>query len=270
MELLEHTPPIAIQTAIPQTKISNEKKKENELFSSSSQCGALKRNAYLQSYKRLLISYGLIGLGAGQVLSFLIGAVWPLTPILGALLGIAYAYKKTWKSIGDLTDWQIALLENKGTITPFNVNQVEPDSYDVVLGTNYTRLKLGGEEENIEAGEIIIQPNQCLLAHTAESFNFPNDLKGTLQGKSSWARLSLFVECAGLFDKGFKGTAVLELFNASPNPILLKEGDKIAQMSFHRTLPAAIPYGHPLRESHYQKQEGAQKSWLTKKKRIVK
>jgi deoxycytidine triphosphate deaminase len=230
----------------------------------------VRRNAYKSSYKLLLVSYGLTGLIAGQILSLLTTALWPITPILGAILGVGYAYKRVWKSLGDLTDWQIALLENKGVIEPFNINQVEPDSYDVLLGTNYTRLKKGGEEEYIDSPEIVIFPGECLLAHTLESFHFPEDLKGTLQGKSSWARLSLFVECAGLFDKGFKGTAVLELYNASPNPILLKKGDKIAQLSFHRTLPATIPYGSLLRESHYQKQEGAQTSWLTKKKRIVK
>lgn len=245
--------------------------KNNDLFPSDSISSEhVRRNAYRSSYKLLLVSYGLGGLVAGQMLSLLTSAIWPLTPLLGLILGVTYAYRKAWKSIGDLTDWQIALLEAKNTIVPFNINQIEPDSYDVLLGTSYTRIKKGGDEEHIISDEIVIQPNECLLAHTIESFNFPENLKGTLQGKSSWARLSLFVECAGLFDKGFKGTAVLELFNASPNPILLKKGDKIAQMSFHRTLAGTIPYGSLLRNSHYQKQEGAQISWLTKRERIVK
>jgi deoxycytidine triphosphate deaminase len=254
----------------PTQNLENSPQQDADIFNSQSEtCGVVRRNAYQSSYRLLLVRYSLGGLLSGQLLSLLTGAIWPLTPILGALLGLGYAYKKVWRSLGDLTDWQIALLENKGVVTPFNINQVEPDSYDVLLGTKYTRLKKGGQEEYVECDQIVIQPNECLLAHTIESFNFPEDLKGTLQGKSSWARLSLFVECAGLFDKGFKGTAVLELFNASPNPILLKKGDKIAQMSFHRTLPATIPYGSLLRQSHYQLQEGAKISWLTKKKRIV-
>jgi deoxycytidine triphosphate deaminase len=261
MEILEHTPPMPKKPNPPEREISQRKRDaEHEV----------KKNAYKSSYNLMLVNYGLIGLVAGQVLSLLTQASWPLTPILCILLGVAYAYKKVWKSTGDLTDWQIALLERENVIVPFNIEQIEPDSYDVLLGTNYTRVKKGGELESVSSPEIVIMPNECLLAHTIESFNFPKDLKGTLQGKSSWARLSLFVECAGLFDKGFKGTAVLELYNASPNPILLKAGDRIAQMSFHRTLPATIPYGSLLRESHYQKQQGAQTSWLTKHKRIVK
>jgi hypothetical protein len=39
-------------------------------------------------------------------------------------------------------------------------------------------------------------------------------------------------------------------------------------MSFHRSTPAALPYGHPSRDSHYQKQQGAQSSWLSKLNRI--
>lgn len=265
METLEH--PQKNEPITPDMPINNKSdfSEDNPMASET-----IRRNAYKSSYKLLLVTYGILGLVSGQVLCFIATASWPATPIVGLIVGLVLGYYKVWKSSGDLTDWQIALLEDKGIISPFCINQVEPDSYDVLLGENYTRLKKGGKEEHIKSDEIIIMPDECLLAHTVESFNFPDDLKGTLQGKSSWARLSLFVECAGLFDKGFKGTAVLELYNASTNPILLKKGDKIAQMSFHRTLPAAIPYGNLLRSSHYQEQQGAKISWLTKKKRIVK
>lgn len=252
MEILEQSPPMPLDSK----KLEESNKK-------------LKGQSYTNSYRNLLISYSLVGLILGQLLWLLSPSPLPLGPIIGLLLGLAYAYYQAHYSLGDLTDWQIALLEKEDIVSPFNIDQVEPDSYDVLLGNKYTRLKKGGVEETLEAQEIIIQPNECLLAHTIESFSLPKNIKGTLQGKSSWARLSLFVECAGLFDKGFKGTAVLELFNASPNPILLKYGDRIAQMSFHRTLPAAIPYGNKLRTNHYQGQQGAQSSWLTKRNRII-
>lgn len=252
MEILEQSPPIRLE--------------EKDLIESNKK---LKKQSYTNSYRSLLLSYSAVGLVIGLLSSLLSLSPWTLGPIVGLFLGLAYAYYQTHYSLGDLTDWQIALLEEKEVISPFNIAQIEPDSYDVLLGNKYTRLKKGGIEETLEAQEIIIQPNECLLAHTIESFSLPKDVKGTLQGKSSWARLSLFVECAGLFDKGFKGTAVLELFNASPNPILLKYGDRIAQMSFHRTLPASIPYGSKLRTNHYQGQQGAQSSWLTKRNRII-
>jgi len=228
------------------------------------------RAIYNSTWRIILLKWALVGATVGQVGSLLFSMPWPLTPLITIVGTLLLAYYKYRVSPGDLTDWQIAMLERENVITPFSISQIEPDSYDVLLGKSYTRLNKDGSEETWLADEVIIKPGECLLAHTIETFKFPANIKGILQGKSSWARLSLFVECAGLFDKGFEGTAVLELYNASPNPILLKEGDKIAQMSFHRTAPAAIPYGSPLRESHYQKQQGSKTSWLTKKERIVK
>jgi len=228
------------------------------------------REIYHSVWRNILFKSALIGFVAGQLTCLFFEMPWPLTPFVSLVIALALTYYKYMLSPSDLTDWQIAKLETTGIIRPFEITQVEPDSYDVLLGTSYTRLKKDGTEETWEADEVIIKPGECLLAHTIETFKFPKNIKGILQGKSSWARLSLFVECAGLFDKGFEGTAVLELFNASPNAIKLKKGDKIAQMSFHRTHAAAIPYGSALRSSHYQLQQGSKTSWLTKKQRIVK
>jgi deoxycytidine triphosphate deaminase len=228
------------------------------------------REIYHKAWNTILIKASIVGLVIGQMGSLLLEMPWPLTPITTIAIALIVTYYIYMLSPGDLTDWQIAKLGSQGVIIPFSSLQVEPDSYDVLLGSACTKLNRDGTETSWVADEVIIKPGECLLAHTIENFKFPKNLKGILQGKSSWARLSLFVECAGLFDKGFQGTAVLELYNASPNSIKLKKGDKIAQMSFHRTHCAAIPYGSPLRESHYQKQQGAQTSWLTKKERIVK
>jgi deoxycytidine triphosphate deaminase len=242
------------------------------------------KEAYTRTWEKFLIRGGAIGLSIGAAGALMIAlaskgspteaACWAwiaiLLPAAGAIAGILRARHLVLHRPGDLTDWQIALLEKDGVVSPFDHGQIEPDSYDVLLGTEYSRVGKNGTMESWSADEAIVAPGECLLAHTLETFRFPANLKGTLQGKSSWARLALFVECAGLFDKGFVGTAVLELYNASPNPILLKRGDKIAQMSFHRTLPATFPYGHQARNSHYQEQAGAKGSWLTKEDRIVK
>lgn len=237
-----------------------------------------KMKAYSNQWHKLLTQYAILGFLSGIAISYAIpGLVWSgLGPIFGVFFGLRLAYKKAFINPCDLTDWQIALLashrvetqkENEAShtslISPFNPDQVEPDSYDVLLSDHFYQRLPGNREKQWDAQEITLEPNQSVLAHTQEVFSFPANIKGVLQGKSSWARLSLFVECAGLFDKGFQGTAVLELYNAGTNPITLKKGDRIAQMSFHRTLPATFPYGHPLRANHYQKQEGAKKSWLT-------
>jgi len=195
-----------------------------------------------------------------------------LSAIFFHIATVIYAWKQADYQIDhaptDLTDWQIFGLKEKNVIMPFSVEQIEPNSYDVLLGSKYTKILADGTIEEFDAVETILKPGEFLLAHTIETFDFPINLKGILQGKSSWARLSVFVEAAGLFDAGFKGTAVLELFNCGKHSVKLRKGEKIAQMSFHRSLPTALPYGTE-RGSHYQGQTGAKSSWLGKADRIV-
>jgi dCTP deaminase len=224
--------------------------------------------AFIAKQVGMAIAFGLF---AGFVLWYATGNSTLIIYLagVGSVMGILNAYRLVNHAPCDLSDWQIANLP-KGTIEPFNPELIEPDSYDVTLGDEFCQILPDGTTRVVKTDELIIKPGECWLAHTQETFQFPDNIKGILQGKSSWARLSLFVESAGLFDKGFAGTAVLELFNAGSWGIKIKKGDRIAQMSFHRTLPAAAPYGHASRKSHYQKQQGAQGSWLVKNERVVK
>jgi deoxycytidine triphosphate deaminase len=190
--------------------------------------------------------------------------IWAASGAFILLASSLWAGHQCHNGAGDLCDWQIAALP-KGTITPMDHGHIEPNSYDVRLSRHYTKINPDGSTEEIQAQKITLPPGGFLLAHTIEEFHLPDNIKGILQGKSSWARLGVFVEAAGLFDAGFQGTAVLELFNCGQHTVTLQEGEKIAQMSFHRGLPAALPYGKPGRQSHYQKQTGAKMSWLTSK-----
>ena len=109
----------------------------------------------------------------------------------------------------------------------------------------------------------MLSPGEFVLATTEEFFYFPNNLHGVLQGKSSWARLGLYVESAGLFDSGFDGEAVVELTNQGKSPLTLQAGKPIAQMIFQKNLPVANPYGKKKHgKSNYQGQRGAQQSAL--------
>ena len=221
---------------------------------------------YTSHWRNFLAFHGLGAMVLGALLGALGGSI-PAGAAIGVVFGIAVASYRAFRQPCDLTDWQIALLD--GVITPLRREQVEPDSYDVTLADEFHQIQPDGSTKTIRTEEIVIAPGECWLAHTQETFAFPATLKGTLQGKSSWARLSLFVECAGLFDKGFEGTAVLELHNAGSWGIILRKGDRIAQMSFHRTMKATAPYGSPARQSHYQKQTGARESWLAKNERLT-
>lgn len=133
-------------------------------------------------------------------------------------------------------------------ITPYNPDQLQPASYDLRLGDSIP-------------SEFVIDSLDFMLAHTEEVIHVPDWLAARVEGKSSWARRGLFAHtCAGWIDPGFRGQITLELFNASSEPIPLKPGDLISQVSFYLlSSPAAQPYG---KRNHYQGQMGATRSWL--------
>lgn len=155
-------------------------------------------------------------------------------------------------------------------IDPFRLTQVQPASYDLRLGHHFReyitsdrrpidprsperRTKLdvlrGAEVKTIRA-------RSFLLASTEEYISLPDDIVGRVEGKSSLARMGLFVHVtAGFIDPGFDGHLTLELFNANHLPIQLIPGMKVCQISFEKlNTPAARPYGKGAYGSKYSGQ----------------
>lgn len=166
---------------------------------------------------------------------------------------------------GNLVDWQIRLYIALGLMKIDNHrNQaVQPNSLDVHLGSDFARQMSDGSFETFEADYIVLEPGDFVLATTEEYFYFPSNIHGVLQGKSSWARLGLYVESAGLFDSGFEGEGVVELTNQGVSPLTLEAGKPIAQMIFFKNLPVSNPYGKKKHGvSNYQGQRGARQSSL--------
>jgi dCTP deaminase len=166
---------------------------------------------------------------------------------------------------GNLVDWQIKLYLMTGLLKIDNLRRsaIQPNSLDVHIAKYFARQKADGSFETFEADSIILEPGDFVLGTTEEYFRFPNIIHGYLQGKSSWARLGLYVESAGLFDSGFEGEGVIELTNQGLSPLTLQTGKPIAQMIFMRNLPVKRPYGRKkYSSSNYQGQKGAQQSCL--------
>lgn len=154
-------------------------------------------------------------------------------------------------------------------IEPLTEDHVQPASYDVMLSDQFQiMMKVGGaidtrklpvgiyHDYRAEIGAFTIQPGELVLGRSVETFNFPSDLAGRLEGRSSLGRLGLVVHStAGFFDPGFSGTATLEITNIGHRPIILYVGQRVAQMSFFMlNRSAERPYGHPSRNSKYQGQ----------------
>lgn len=164
-------------------------------------------------------------------------------------------------SSGNLVDWQLKLYLKLGLLKIENYNEdaIQPNSLDVHLGKYYAIQLNDGSFEEIISDEFVLKPGDFVLATTQEYFYFGPALHGVLQGKSSWARVGLYVESAGLFDSGFEGVAVIELTNQGKAPLLLKSEQPIAQMIFQRNLPVWKLYKQ---KGHYQGQRTAIQTWM--------
>ena len=164
-------------------------------------------------------------------------------------------------SSGNLVDWQLKLYLKLGLLKIENYKEeaIQSNSLDVHLGNHFAiQVNDGGFEERV-ADEFVLKPGDFVLATTQEYFYFSQMLHGVLQGKSSWARVGLNVESAGLFDSGFEGVAVVELTNQGKAPLKLVLGQPIAQMIFQRNLPVLRSYKF---KGHYQGQRNAKQTWM--------
>ena len=180
--------------------------------------------------------------------------------LLTAIFAVFILYFLFFSS-GNLVDWQLKLYLKLGLLKIENYKEeaIQPNSLDVHLGNRYAIQLNDGSFEEIINEEFVLKPGDFVLATTKEYFYFGPMLHGVLQGKSSWARVGLYVESAGLFDSGFEGVAVVELTNQGKAPLLLKSGQPIAQMIFQRNLPVLKPYKY---KGHYQGQRNAKETWM--------
>lgn len=137
-------------------------------------------------------------------------------------------------------------------IEPFNIEQLQPASYDLRLQDIYGH-----------GYQHMLQPGEFVLGGTIEQVNVPGSMVARIEGKSSLARKGIIVHTAGFIDPGFSGKLTLEITNLGSESFFLANGMLIAQLAFQfLDRPAKRPYGHPDLGSHYQNQAGAAPSVL--------
>lgn len=136
----------------------------------------------------------------------------------------------------------------KKLIQPFDLELVNPGSYDITLG-----------DEVIYRDETIklpfdLEPGGFVLATSRQKWNFPCDVGGQLMLKSTTGRNGIDHMLAGWFDPDFCGDATLEFVNNNYKPYTLMPGARIAQMVFPIMLS---PVDKPYRlNGRYQGQSG--------------
>lgn len=132
-----------------------------------------------------------------------------------------------------------AATDGRIRISPFNPEQVNPNSYNVRLGSTlltYTEPVIDAHQPNpthtitIAREGHVLQPDELYLGHTLEEVGSDRFVP-LLFGRSSVGRLGLFVEItAPIGDIGFHGQWTLML---SPvRPLRVYPGMKIGQIMF--------------------------------------
>lgn len=161
--------------------------------------------------------------------------------------------------MGIKPDHWIRAFGEAGGIEPFNVDQVNPASYDVTLGNHWVCPTRDPEE--LVADTFTLFPGEVILATTREYIRMPRDVVSDLKLKSSLGRLWLNHSLSGWIDCNFQGQVTLELQNLGPYPRVLTAGMRVAQLVFMAMeSPPEVAYGEQGR-GHYQGQTGATRSW---------
>jgi dCTP deaminase len=157
-------------------------------------------------------------------------------------------------------------------VEPFRASQLQAASYDMRLGheflffvDSHSLLPIDLSDISDEHSKSVVvgsegfrlNPLTFALGSTMEQVNMPANMAGRLDGKSSLARLGLFIHITGgNIDPGFSGRVTIELFNARRKAIILRPGWPICQIVFSTLASRARrPY-----EGRYQGAMGVEAS----------
>lgn len=119
----------------------------------------------------------------------------------------------------------------------FRIFKVRSKTIDVKETTDYKRYT-----KKLVTNNIVIRPQETILAVTREHITLPDNIAGRLEGRTRFARLGVLIHIsAGLIHPGVSGKQVLEITNLSPNILTLFAGTKICQLILEYT-EGPIPY----------------------------
>jgi dCTP deaminase len=153
---------------------------------------------------------------------------------------------------------------NRLVLDPFDPRQVQPNSYDLALGSAlvyYTGTVLDTRRENafvsvpIPDDGFVLEPDRIYLGSSVEVLG-SNHLVPVVRSRSGAARLGLFVHVtADLIDIGSIGQSTFQLH--AVQPVRVHAGDRLAQVTFWR------PQGEiTLYDGKYQGSRGPQPSQI--------
>jgi len=150
----------------------------------------------------------------------------------------------------------------KIVIEPFDEKLIGPSQVDLRLGSKFrifkeSKLVDPHDEKSIEQNTelidmkgkpFILQPKQLVLGITRERVAVPNDLVASIEGRSSVARMGVFIHISSGHvnpGSGARGPipVTLEILNMNPSPVKLYPEMRICQLLFY-TMDQAVRRGY--------------------------
>lgn len=157
------------------------------------------------------------------------------------------------------------------SITPLHdpEHQIQPSGVDLTLGNEFRVFKTTSKPFIDTKGEVddytelitvdegkafILHPGEFVLGKVQEYIRLPDDIVGSMDGRSSLGRLGIVVHStSSSVNPGWEGNLVLEMTNVGAVPVAVYPGMRICKISFHlMSSPAERPYSR--RKTKYQKQ----------------
>ncbi|MCX8175432.1 MAG: dCTP deaminase [Candidatus Micrarchaeota archaeon] len=134
---------------------------------------------------------------------------------------------------------------------PISPEQIGPASVDLTLSgkfwvfkKKYAKSKKPVDLSKVDFKQateahkkrfITLQPGGMCLGITKERITMPENMIGTLEGRSRYARMGLAVHVtSALLQPGSDNHQVLEIVNFAPFPVTIREGMRISQVVFER------------------------------------
>ncbi|MBI4689452.1 MAG: dCTP deaminase [Nitrospirae bacterium] len=149
-------------------------------------------------------------------------------------------------------DRWIREMASKGTITPFDADQVRKGVISYGVSSYGYDMRIADEFKIFEAKEnavidpknfdkthfvdfkgdiCIIPPNSYVLGRSLEYFKIPRDVLVICLGKSTYARRGVIVNVTPL-EPEWEGYITVEISNTAPVPVKLYSNEGLAQLIF--------------------------------------
>jgi dCTP deaminase len=147
-------------------------------------------------------------------------------------------------------------------VEPFEERLIGPSQVDLRLGSKFRIFKATNvvdpsDKDSIERNTelidtkgkpFVIKSGQLILGITLEKIAVPNDLVASIEGRSSIARIGVFIHISSGHVNPGSGSndpipVTLEILNMNPSPVKLYPGMRIGQLLFY-TMDKAVSKGY--------------------------